>query len=664
MTIRRFPIFLISIALALPLAAVAQETAGRVLTAVGNVMIVRGAVRMVAQRDTPLLSGDQIELGTASNAQIHLTDQTVIALRPDTTFRLTDYVFKEQEQGQSRAFFELLKGGMRTVTGAIGKFPRAQDYRVITPTSTIGIRGTHYKLAHTAEGTFGGVTEGRITVLNRSGESVFGSDQYFRVADQNSRPQQLIGPPALLNDRLEGGKRRTGTAAPSPTGQQSQQSQAASAAGEDGTAAPAVVAQTGTSGGTGDMRSSGAVATDPVSMISSTTLFQPNAAASVLGPVGVLQPTQGRTVFYRLQGPFSIPVSGNLKGETLVAGDITLGVNLSLQLASISFNVKTSDGTVANFGTPFGPSRSGMPITVSAGQLTFNSTFNRVDFPDNQGAFRCSTCSASNGPAFLESLTFQGTINGSVANVTFSVTDFGGIHSASATLSQQAPPNNFVAAIVTPRLSGGSDARSQAFWNVQLDASRKLIGFGPTVGPRADLGSAINTIVGSDSSAGNLVWGTWTGAGANVTDFNYSTFTTGSGTFLPWITGDETNTLPASLGVQTYTPVGWALGSGVFNSGSMTADFVNRNLTLSLNARNPGANNTFQMNGVSSISSTTGRFSAGFTSVTCTGPCVGGVPSGSYGGFFAGPNAEGAGVAFTAGFGLGTGVTGVVGFKR
>lgn len=659
MALLRFSTLLIAFAVTAPYAVCAQETAGRVLTAVGDVKIVRGTTRITAQRDTPLQSGDQLELGAASNAQIHLTDQSVIALRSDTTFRLTNYVFEDREGGQRSAFFELVKGGIRTVTGLIGKFPRPQDYRVVTPTSTIGIRGTHYKLAQTPEGTYGGVTEGRISVANRSGESVFGSDQYFRVASQESPAQQLIGPPAILNDKLEGGKRRTTAAGSSTSGSQAQ---TAAAASTDESAAPAVVAPTGSSGGTGDTRSSGAVATDTVAVISTTTLFQPNATATVQGPALIVQPTQSGTVFYRLQGPFSLPLSN---GKTLTNGDITLGVNLALQLAGVSVNVQSSDGSVVNFGTPFGATQTGMPITTSAGLLSFNATFNRADYPNNQGSFRCSNCSASNGPGFFDAISFQGTINGSVANVTISATDSGGTSGATGTLTLQTPPNNFAAAIVSPRSAGGADARSQAFWNVQLDGSRKLVDFGPAVGgPRANVGSASSTIVGSAPTAGNLVWGSWTGAGAKVTDSNYATFSTGSGAFLPWITGDVTNTTPTSLGVQTYTPVGWALGGGVFNSGSMTADFVNRNVTLSLNATNPGAGNTFQMNGASSFSSINGRFSAGFSSVTCSGTCTGGTPSGSFGGFFAGPNAEGAGVAFTAGFGSGTGVSGAVGFKR
>lgn len=43
----------------------------------------------------------------------------------------------------SRAFFRLVKGGFRTVSGLIGKVNQ-DDYRVSTPVATIGIRGTRY----------------------------------------------------------------------------------------------------------------------------------------------------------------------------------------------------------------------------------------------------------------------------------------------------------------------------------------------------------------------------------------------------------------------------------------------------------------------------------------------------------------------------------------
>jgi hypothetical protein len=136
----------------------------------------------------------------------------------------------------------------------------------------------------------------------------------------------------------------------------------------------------------------------------------------------------------------------------------------------------------------------------------------------------------------------------------------------------------------------------------------------------------------------------------------------------PWITGDATNSIPTSLGTQTYTMIPGASivnnGTGTMNAATLTADFLNRTINLNLNGTNVGSGNTFQMNAQGLFSPTTARFSQGFNTVSCSGPCTDGTPSGSMAGFFAGPQAEGAGIAFSAGFGgTGTGVTGVVGLK-
>ena len=46
---------------------------------------------------------------------------------------------------QESAFFRLLKGGFRAVSGLIGH-TRREDYAVQTPVATIGIRGTDYEV--------------------------------------------------------------------------------------------------------------------------------------------------------------------------------------------------------------------------------------------------------------------------------------------------------------------------------------------------------------------------------------------------------------------------------------------------------------------------------------------------------------------------------------
>jgi hypothetical protein len=368
-------------------------------------------------------------------------------------------------------------------------------------------------------------------------------------------------------------------------------------------------------------------------------------------------------------------------------------VNLTLQRATIRADLKFNDGGIINFATP--SPLSGVPITVSGSQITFNGTLNRTDFPQNNGAFRCFDCGTTSFepvPGFADQLTFSGTITGSQATLTLGARDATGSGSLTTTLSSATPPNDAVAAVAIQRVDGGTDTRARALWDVQIDSSRRLLQFGANDGvtsfgtriggPSGSVGTATNAILGTAPAAGNLVWGTWTGPGAQITDFNYDSYTSASSGRLsvqPWITGEVPNTLPPSLGVVTFSPVGAAFtnSSQVLNSASLTADFVNRSVNISIDAthNNPLGGNRYQLTGTTGFSPTVSTFSSGFQSVTCTGPCNSPssfrTPSGSFGGFFAGQQAQGAGVAFTAGFGAnavsgsaGDGVTGVIGFKR
>ena len=207
------------ILLSAPGLALAQ--AGRFLLAVGDVAVARGQAEIRAATGTPVQSGDTIRVGPASNAQIRMTDESIVGLRPGTVLRIDAYEYSGQ--AEPRSIFSLLKGGFRTVTGAIGRLHSRERYAVRTPTATIGIRGTHYTVVHCdndcggadrgsiANGTYGGVTDGRIEVANRTGEHEFGANAFFYVATASSAPQNLIAPPNFLYDRLEGQARSRGS---------------------------------------------------------------------------------------------------------------------------------------------------------------------------------------------------------------------------------------------------------------------------------------------------------------------------------------------------------------------------------------------------------------------------------------------------------------------
>src|SRR5437867_1125769 len=206
------------ILLSAPGLALAQ--AGRFLLAVGDVAVARGQAEIRAATGTLVQSGDTIRVGPASNAQIRMTDESIVGLRPDTVFRIDAYEYSGQ--AEPRSIFSLLKGGFRTVTGAIGRLHNRERYAVRTPTATIGIRGTHYTVVHCdndcggadrgsiSNGTYGGVTDGRIEVVNQTGEHEFAANTFFYVASAGTAPQNLIAPPNFLYDRLEGQARSRG----------------------------------------------------------------------------------------------------------------------------------------------------------------------------------------------------------------------------------------------------------------------------------------------------------------------------------------------------------------------------------------------------------------------------------------------------------------------
>src|SRR3990172_10477133 len=108
----RLPVVLVLLTglLKMPIAAVAQEVAGRILIAVGDVTLTRDGQRIAAQTGAEIRAGDSVRLGTQSNAQLRFTDDAVVALRPETTFRITEYAFQGREPAIQRAFFNLVRG--------------------------------------------------------------------------------------------------------------------------------------------------------------------------------------------------------------------------------------------------------------------------------------------------------------------------------------------------------------------------------------------------------------------------------------------------------------------------------------------------------------------------------------------------------------------------
>ncbi|MDH5537353.1 MAG: FecR domain-containing protein [Betaproteobacteria bacterium] len=119
----------------------AGAAAGRVEFAVGAATVVGADGRTrPAERGTELDTGDLVRTN-AGRVQMRMTDGAFISLQPDTEFGIKSYKFNGQTDGSENAFYSLLRGAMRTVTGLIGRVNRDR-YQIATPTATVGIRGT------------------------------------------------------------------------------------------------------------------------------------------------------------------------------------------------------------------------------------------------------------------------------------------------------------------------------------------------------------------------------------------------------------------------------------------------------------------------------------------------------------------------------------------
>lgn len=115
--------------------------AGSVDFSVGNVVATGpdGRTRPLG-KGAELNAGDRVATNEG-RAQIRFTDGAFVSLQPNTDFAIREYRYDGRTDGSERGLFGLLKGAMRTVTGAIGRVNRGA-YEIQTPTATIGIRGT------------------------------------------------------------------------------------------------------------------------------------------------------------------------------------------------------------------------------------------------------------------------------------------------------------------------------------------------------------------------------------------------------------------------------------------------------------------------------------------------------------------------------------------
>ncbi len=166
-----------------------QDGVGYVVLGSGQVVArdASGAERRLKRRSS-VYTGDTIVAGSNAFVQIRFSDGGLVSLRSGSEFKIDDYQFKGEEDGSEKATFSLLKGGLRTISGRIGKAHKA-NYRMNTPVATIGIRGTHYGVrlctgdcgAGVQDGWYIGVLEGSIVFTIDGKEYICNAGEYFFI---------------------------------------------------------------------------------------------------------------------------------------------------------------------------------------------------------------------------------------------------------------------------------------------------------------------------------------------------------------------------------------------------------------------------------------------------------------------------------------------------
>lgn len=202
-------------------------TAGQVTHLSGILSAKRadGASRLLAVR-SEVEEGDVLTTEKGAYARIKFVDGAEVVLRPSSQFKVGNYRYNAAEPAADSAAMSLLKGGLRAVTGAIGK--RNHDaVSVNTPTATIGIRGTHFGALFCsgdcggipgisgqppADGLHVDVADGAIVVSNAAGQQLIGAGQFGFVLNAQTPPAmvspqqgiQVTMPPAISQNDATG----------------------------------------------------------------------------------------------------------------------------------------------------------------------------------------------------------------------------------------------------------------------------------------------------------------------------------------------------------------------------------------------------------------------------------------------------------------------------
>jgi len=189
--------------------------AGTVLYAIGKTFVEKPQQSVLKKGDI-IIIGDTIVTGDKSRVQLKMSDGARLSIRPNSRLNIENYLFTKNSSGavtSAKSSLNLIKGGFRTITGAISAGQDKSGYQVKTAVATIGIRGTDYSVllcqsdctpleastkSKIDDGLYAGVSQGAIVLINNIGELQLDKAESGFVANIDTLPVKLLGPPSSL----------------------------------------------------------------------------------------------------------------------------------------------------------------------------------------------------------------------------------------------------------------------------------------------------------------------------------------------------------------------------------------------------------------------------------------------------------------------------------
>jgi len=154
-------------------------------------------VRRALARDSHVEAGEIIETGPKALAQLVFPDRSMLYVKADSRVKIERFRFEPRAPQQGSEVTEILKGGMRSITGLIGKGePDAVQYKAHN--TTIGIRGTAIEVRQVSDGVWIVTFDfGHGSATNSGGASLVGTGESltFKSPTTAPKPIQILRPP-------------------------------------------------------------------------------------------------------------------------------------------------------------------------------------------------------------------------------------------------------------------------------------------------------------------------------------------------------------------------------------------------------------------------------------------------------------------------------------